>query len=443
MCFKAMHGAWGGEWQAAALPQRSPVAVNSHFVPFEVAVEGETPQQLAIDNRRWSGDWGLWLVACYLALFLIRPWEVIAPRLGDFRVERLYAVLMLAVVFITGRGIRWNRQSIAVLLFTAAVAVSSIYAWQPQYAWPELYRYLTVVVTYFLMLAVCRAPRDLLLLVTTYIASMFVYLGKSLWEYAVHGRHEYAQGVPRLVGIELTYGEPNAVAMSAVLSLPLWLFLYRCRRELTWQWSGAWRWGYDIGVLLYPVLVTVAVWLTNSRAGMLGLAAFVAAALLMRSDGVRPIRATLLVILLLAGLWLVTPGQQKDRLRTLWDPRAGPENARASAGGRWQGFLAARQMLQDDPWTGIGVGNFVPYRVAYVDGVPLVAHNLPGQILGEMGWLGALSFALMVAVLWRNATRVRRLCRRVDEPALRGFHELATRLPTDRSAAAVVRSLSA
>ena len=32
-----------------------------------------------IDNRRWSRDAGLWLVACYLTLFLIRPWEVIAP----------------------------------------------------------------------------------------------------------------------------------------------------------------------------------------------------------------------------------------------------------------------------------------------------------------------------------------------------------------------------
>ena len=71
------------------------------------------------------------------------------------------------------------------------------------------------------------------------------------------------------------------------------------------------------------------------------------------------------------GSWLVAPSEQKDRLRTLWNPAAGPANAQASAGGRWEGFVAAMQMLRDRPLTGVGVGNFVPYRVAYVDGVGL------------------------------------------------------------------------
>lgn len=228
-----------------------------------------------------------------------------------------------------------------------------------------------------------------------------------------------------MVGIELTYGEFNSVAMSAVVSLPLWLFLYRCREELTWEWSVPWRRCYQFGVLFYPLLVVVSVWLTNSRAGMLGLPAFIVVALFVRSEGVRWGRAVLLVTVMLAGLWLVTPSQQKDRLRTLWDPQAGPANAQASVGGRVEGFLAAWQMLQADPVTGIGVGNFVSYRVARVDGVPLVAHNLPGQILGETGLLGGLAFAAMVFALWRNATAVNRICRMEREPALRVFHELA------------------
>jgi O-antigen ligase len=398
-----------------------------NFVPLpaENRMAGESFDLSPVDNRRWSRDLGLWLVAGYLVLFLIRPWEILAPQLGTFRIERIYAVVMIAVVLITGRTIRWNLQSAAVVLFAASVAISSVCAWQPQYAWPELYRYLTVVVTYFLMLAVCRAPRDLFLLIGTYIGSMFLYLAKSLWEYFIHGRHEFAQGVPRLLGIESTYGEPNAVAMSAAVSLPIWLFLFRCRHELTWQWRPSWRRSYLLTVYAYPLLVTLAVWLTNSRAGMLGLAAFVFAALFVRSEGVRPMRALLLVTLLLGGLWLITPGQQKDRMRTLWDPQAGPENAHASAEGRWQGFLAACQMLRDEPFTGIGVGNFVAYRVAYIDGVPLVAHNLPGQILGEMGWIGGIGFGLMVYALLRNATLIRRTCRLEDQPSARVFHELA------------------
>ena len=86
---------------------------------------------------------------------------------------------------------------------------------------------------------------------------------------------------------------------------------------------------------------------------------------------------------MLAVLWIVAPQQQKDRLRTLWDPTSGPSNAHASADGRWEGFVAAMHMFEREPLFGIGVGNFVDYRVSFLDGVPKVAHNLPGEILGE------------------------------------------------------------
>jgi O-antigen ligase len=106
------------------------------------------------------------------------------------------------------------------------------------------------------------------------------------------------------------------------------------------------------------------------------------------------------------GMWLVAPSEQKDRLRTIWDPTAGPANAQASAKGRWDGFLAALKMLEARPLTGVGVGNFLPYRVSNVDGVGLVAHNLPGQVLGETGWLGGICFGLMVHAIWRSARRL-------------------------------------
>ena len=49
-----------------------------------------------IDNRHWSRSPGLWLVAIYLVLFLIRPWELLVPALGAIRFERMYAIAMIA-----------------------------------------------------------------------------------------------------------------------------------------------------------------------------------------------------------------------------------------------------------------------------------------------------------------------------------------------------------
>ena len=361
------------------LPADESLSVGENSVSDDFAV---------VENRRWSRSIELWLVAIYIALFLIRPWEILVPSLGDWHFERMYAVVMICVVFMTGRIPHRNLQTISVVVFAFAVTLSAFHAWQSSLAWHWLYQYLAIVVVYFLMLAVCRAPKDLFLLITAYIGTMFVYLAKSLWEFYVHGRHEYAQSVTRLLGIEETYGEPNSLAMSVVLSLPFWLFLVRSRKPLTWEWTSGWRWAYGLIVGVYPFLAIVSVWETNSRAGMLGMVAFLVGAVLFSGQSIKPIRAVFLCMLAVAVLWMVTPAVQKERLSTLWDENAGPANAHASANGRWEGFLAAMQMVQDRPLLGVGIGNFRDYRVFYVDGIGLVAHNLPGQILGEVGLLG-------------------------------------------------------
>lgn len=367
-----------------------------------------TPTLVPMTRLSAPSSIGVWVVALYIVLFLIRPWEVLMPGLQALRIERLYGLMMIVVVFLTGRRVGMTRQTVAISLFGLAAALSAARAWDVSYAWPTLYQYATVVVMYYLILAVCREPHDFYWLIITYITTMHAYLVKSIWEYAVHDRHLFAQGVSRLMGIESTYGEPNAVAMSAVWSLPAWWFLWRCRDQIRLPWSGAVAGAYRVGLMSYPVLVAIAVALTNSRGGMIGLAAFVLGAIwfLQRDRGM--FRAIGLGTLLLAAIWIAAPAEQRARLATLWNPEAGPANAAASAGGRLEGFFAALEMLGEHPWTGVGLGNFLPYRVAYVDGVALVAHNLPGQILGETGWIGGLLFAWMLGCIWWNARGVRR-----------------------------------
>jgi O-antigen ligase len=368
------------------------------------------------------------MVSIYVGMFLIRPWEELMPGLQPYRVERIYAIMMLTVVMFAGRGLRWTWQSITVILFAAAVGLSAVLAWQSALAWPALYQYATVVVTYFVFIAVSRTMSDVNWLVATYIMTMFVYLAKSLWEYFIHDRHAFAQGVSRLMGIEQTYGEPNAVAMSAVLSLPLWFYLWRCRHQIAGETGilGT-RW-FQGPLKIYPLLVLMAVGLTNSRAGMIGLAAFGVGVVWSSQRHGRMLRTFGSAALVVVGLWLIAPSQQKDRMRTIWDPAAGPANARASALGRWDGFLAALQMVQDRPLTGVGAGNFLPYRVANVDGIALVAHNLPGQILGETGWLGGICFLLMIHSTWRNTRRLTATGVRGPRDELYGHFAIALQL---------------
>ena len=64
-----------------------------------------------VDNRHWSRSLGLWMVAIYIVLFLIRPWEILSPWLASFRFERMYAISMICVVVVMGRMPRWNLQT--------------------------------------------------------------------------------------------------------------------------------------------------------------------------------------------------------------------------------------------------------------------------------------------------------------------------------------------
>lgn len=350
-----------------------------------------------------------WIVAGYLVLFLIRPWEVLFPALADWRVERIYGLLMVGIVLLTGRRHAWNVRPWSVLFFAGCVGLSTLQAYQFELAWPAFYQYITVVVTYFLIRMVCYRLSDLLFLIVVYQAAMFAYVSKSLWEYYVHGRHWYAQSVSRLVGIELTYGEPNSLAMAIVLSMPCWWFLLRSRHEILSMASRTWQWALHILLYGYPLVAIIAVGLTNSRAGMVGLGAFVVGAIWWGASRANRSRQILLTLAMGGALLVVAPAEQWNRLRTLWRPDLGPSNARASADGRWEGFLAACEMLADRPWLGVGVGNFVAYRVVNIDGIGLVAHNLPGQILGETGLLGALGFTWIVVLVWSDTRWVRKV----------------------------------
>ena len=405
------------------------IPIDAEHELDDVSQDGESQSHdFDSENARWSRSLGLWMVAAYIGLFIVRPWEVIAPWLGDLRFEKCYAILMIVVVAMTGRRWKPTAQCLGVLAFLSAVACSAVFAWNSALSWVPLYRYATVAVTYFLIVSVIRKSVDLYFLVMAYISVMWVYIAKSLWEYFVHGRHEFAQYVPRLLGIDLTYGEPNAVAMSVVVSLPLWIFLWRRGESLTTDWPIAWKRGYQVAVVTYPILSFVAVLLTNSRAGMLGIGAFVVLTHVRSRRVASWSRSIALGVAMLAVLWIVAPQQQKDRLRTLWDPTSGPSNAHASADGRWEGFVAAMHMFEREPLFGIGVGNFVDYRVSFLDGVPKVAHNLPGEILGETGLLGGIGFLMMLAISWRNCRHTIRICIEKESGSAESFHELALAL---------------
>lgn len=373
----------------------------------EASTEHISNNKLSAGDELSRGIWPkskiLWMASFYMALFIIRPWEVLLPALAALRPEKMFAIIMLVAIFLSGKKqIQLTWQTITVSFFIIAIFISGQFAYIPSLAWDPLYKYLSIFIFYLVLLLVIRNPYELLFMVISYVSIMCLYLAKSQWEYFVNNRHRYTMGVPRLIGIEETFGGPNALAMSIVVSMPFALLLWRNRHIICETWPAVWQVRFKRLLILYSILAVTSIILTNSRSGMVGTIVFCGVVMFGGKGVLEKIKFIFIGSMILSLIWILMPSESKSRFKTIWDPEEGPANAQVSAEGRVEGFKAGMEMFRRHPFTGVGVGNFVPYRIQQVDGVELEAHNLPGQLLGEMGLLGAVTFLMVLGAIWGN-----------------------------------------
>ncbi len=372
-----------------------------------------------LKNGIWPRSVPLWMSAFYVALFIIRPWEALFPELAEFRFERIYAIIMILTVLLTSKKqLRFTIQSFSIVLFWAAIGISALVAWDSALSKEPFYEYRNLVIFYFILLFVIRSYYELVFLVISYIFTMFIYLAKAQWEFFIHGQHRYDMGVIRMVGIENSFGGPNNLAMSIVVSLPFLLFLWTIRKEISQTWPLFWQKWFKRFLIIYAYFAVSSIILTNSRSGMLGFVLFILLVTFRGKGLLRKFSFVIGGILIVMTIWQFVPEENKNRVRTIWDKEAGPKSATHSADGRIEGFNAGIEMFSRFPITGVGIGNFIEYRVIYIDGVGLQAHNLIGQLLGETGLIGCSVFIFMVLIILINLSVVNKTIKNYGDTEL-------------------------
>jgi O-antigen ligase len=98
-----------------------------------------------------------------------------------------------------------------------------------------------------------------------------------------------------------------------------------------------------------------------------------------------------------------TPSFLQERFLTLVDPSYGPANAQESAQGRIGGFLEGFHLWDENPVLGVGPGAFL-----YATGAGYNSHNLYGQVVSEMGVVGAVALAILLLCFFLNWLETRR-----------------------------------
>jgi O-antigen ligase len=217
----------------------------------------------------------------------------------------------------------------------------------------------------------------------------------SLWEFR-NGRHTFRMGIARLIGVDKTLGDPNSFGASIVFALPfVRLFWLTAQKRLLKFFLAA-----------YTGLSSLCILLTGSRSSLLGLLFWLALVCLFSRR-----RMTFLALgtVLACGAFAALPDYLQTRFETIINPDVGPANAKVSGQGRIEGLLKGIELLGKYPISGCGPG---VWRKA--TGSNIESHNLYGQLMGELGGVGIVAFAIMVGLFIAALVKFRRRCRPLE-----------------------------
>ncbi len=325
----------------------------------------------------------------FITLNFIRPSDWIAG-LGALPLAKLVGggtLLAVAVRYLPNRDFRYNyRQTWLLGGFALALFVSIPFSFWPGRSIEICTDFVKIIIYYLIFINIVRNPKALKLSVVLTVVCVIV-LGASV----VKGYFGGAFRAGATIGAGL-FGDANDIAQVFVTIIPLAVFF-----KLRSPFTSIWFWG-SLGFL------SVATILTQSRGGMLGLAAVMFCVL---TRGRNKIIGAALFAIVALGVAAALPSQFSDRYKSI-----GEYEEDASAMGRIYAWKAGMNMMVTRPLTGVGIGCFEvafgqAYRPAGFNSNKWQApHNTLVQIGGETGMVG---LALWLGMFFTCVVALRRL----------------------------------
>jgi hypothetical protein len=331
----------------------------------------------------------------YLAVFYIRPGEII-PGWEGIPFAEISGGLALFVVCISWlmrpRGfLNQALDAFVAAYFVAALLSNPVLGWFGG-AFVAYYAMIPSVLGYYMIRAVVRDARHLrwvgyaLLLLTLFqavngivqfktgvgLGEVLAFVEKAVPDAGADGdgEGEAPDQIRRIRGTGI-FNDPNDLAMAFVVVLPFLVGPLLAKRT-------KFRGRVLVALLFVPLLT--ALYYTNSRGGILGLAAT------LTPHAWRSGRkfAKALVVLGLLAMFALAPSRMSEM-----------DSDESSAQGRIQAWSAGLEMLKSRPILGVGFSNFEQFHER-------VAHNSFVHTFGELGLIGGFCFAGMFYWVFRS-----------------------------------------
>ena len=337
----------------------------------------------------------IWLLVGYMWLFIHRPFEE-WTFLATIRLERIYMISVILIWLLSlltdpdKKRPLGNIFTPAVFLYTSAITVATLLSpYTDVFTNIDFINWLKYLVFFVILMTSVKTERDLKIITTGFIVACFLFMAHSYREY-LSGRVLYAVGVPRLIGVGTTFSEFNDYGTMIVCMLPMILPLVTLCKKY---------WHY-LFILGYVLLTLRSVMLTGSRTAFIMVVGLLILPVVFSRH-----RFKLIPILLIAVPvgWFAMSEEMQNRYRTVWDQSIS-ETANDNMQGRMAGFYGGLDNWSNYPLFGVGPAMHGPAR-----GSIMQAHNLIGQVAGELGTFGILTFLFMLTCfginhynIWKN-----------------------------------------
>jgi len=332
-----------------------------------------------------------WLLVGYMWLFVHRPHETFT-RLEGLRIVLVYMIFVTLVwLFFSGeKRTLGNIFTPVVFLYTLAITVAVLFSPFTNVFenedWQSWLRYLLFFV---IMMTGIRTERDLKIVVTGFIIAFFLWMVHSYRGYLA-GNVFFSAGAYRIRPVGETFSNANDYGTILVCALPLiFPLITLCKKY----------WHY-LFVLGYVLLTLRSMLLTGSRGALIMLVILMVLPVLFSRH-----RFKLALVMLIAAPigWMSMTEEMQNRYRTAWDPTIS-EEANRNFEGRTDGFWGGLENWSNYPIFGVGPGAH-----GQVTGIGLRTHNLAGEVAGELGTFGIITFLLMLSCfginhynIWKN-----------------------------------------
>ncbi|WP_375760178.1 O-antigen ligase family protein [Corallococcus exercitus] len=265
-------------------------------------------------------------------------------------------------------------RGIALLAFSSLAFCSVAWSVNPEVTRFQGVELLKLTAIYLTLVNVITTPKRLAVMCGAMVlAAIVTSIGVINW-YIV-GENMVEGFRSRWVGV---YADPNHMAMNMVLVVPL-AVAFLARKSTPWV--------FRVLCAVSAVLAVVAIVLSHSRGGFIGLSVAMAMWAIREK---RRMQAIVLGTVFVAGLAVFAPKSFWQRNETVTS-----FHEDASAMGRVYAWQVASRMSLDKPLLGVGAGGF---RYAWFEYAPpearraYVAHNIFLDVIGELGWIGLLCF---------------------------------------------------